>query len=349
MATSPEYARHAHPKLLRTLVFSAAARDPPTYEALVARDVAKGMIRAEKAIREKTLKSLVESSRGRLEETDDGLQKWGYTRRHSLEVAYFSFIIASEARRLGLRGSESVDPELSFAGGFVHDIGKTFLPLELVVKELGVKLGSLCLWEGRPLNSVEKRVLRDMHISAGTRFVRLFNGAGNSAMLDMVGLHHVMFNGRGSMYPSYPANLKGEKLSLHSRIAKTADFISAVLPRHYRKEEWVRSMQDSVGYAIAVSGWELDPSTVKCFLAGTHDIAPEEADGLISRLMYPGSASDVADFGAMKAYVKDVVESDREFRAMISRRAVERVYDYRSRIGRCASDLGAPTLEELPQ
>jgi len=315
----------------------------------VAAHIAKRMIDQEKKVRDRSMRALVAASRERFEETDGVLEKWSYTRRHSLEVAYFSYIITNEAKKQGIVGSDRISPELSFAGGFVHDIGKTFLPMPLVVKELGVKLSFLCLWEGQPLNSVEKRVLRDSHISAGTRFVRLFNGDDNPIMLDMVGLHHVMYDGCGSVYPSYPANLKGSVLPLQARIAKAADFISAVLPRHYRKEEWVHSMQDSLGYAIAVAGKELDPGAVGCFITGTHDISPEETFSLIRRLRYPGSKADVADFQAMRKYVKETIERDPEFRAMIARRSVDRIHAYRKEIGRCASELDAPTLEELPQ
>jgi HD-GYP domain-containing protein (c-di-GMP phosphodiesterase class II) len=349
MTMPPEYARHARAGLAETAIYRLAAKYQPAYEGLVTMHIARGMIAQEKKVRDRSMRALIAASRERFEEMDGALEKWSYTRRHSLEVAYFSYIIANEAINLGIRGSERVSPETSFAGGFVHDIGKTFLPMALVVKELGVKLASLCLWEGRPLNSVEKKVLRDTHISAGTKFVRLFNGDENPIMLDMVGLHHVMYNGRGSMYPSYPANLKGSGLQLQSRIAKTADFISAVLPRHYRKEEWVHSLQDSLGYAIAVAGMELDPATLKCFMVGTHNISSEEADSLIKRLMYPGSAAETADFQAMKRYVKEVIEQDGEFRAMVARRFVDKIHDYRDRIGRCAAELDAPTLEELPQ
>ncbi|HSB46798.1 MAG TPA: HD domain-containing protein [Candidatus Bilamarchaeum sp.] len=349
MTIPQEYAHHARAKLGETLLYRLASKYQPAYEGLVTMHIARRMIAQEKLVRDRGMRALVAAARERLEETDGALEKWSYTRRHSLEVAYFSYIIANEALMLGVRGSERITPEMSFAGGFAHDIGKSLLPMPLIVKELGVKLAYLCLWEGRPLNSVEKRVLRDYHISAGTRFVRLYSGQENTGILDMVGLHHVMYNGRGSMYPSYPANLKGSDLQLPSRIAKTADFISAVLPRHYRKEEWVHSMQDSLGYAIAVAGVELDPTTLKCFMVGTHDIEPEEADALIGRLMYPGSVSDVADFQAMKAYVKETVEQDAEFRAVMARRAVDKIDKYRARIGKCAAALDAPTLEELPQ
>ncbi len=347
MTISPDNKKHARPRLCEFVMHWAAAGNQPLYEGLVTMHITKKMMAEEKKVRDRSTKALIGASRERLEEADMGREKFIYTRRHSLEVAYFSYIIASVAKSLGVPGSERMTPELSFAGGFVHDIGKTFLPPSLLFKELGVMVAGLCIWEGRPLNSIEKRVLRDRHISAGTTFVRLFNGDDNPVMQDMVGLHHVMYSGKGSMYPSYPANKSGKSLGLAARIAKTADFLSAVLPRHYRTDEWVLSMTDSIGYAIAVSGVELDPLTVKCFILGTHDLDDEEAGRLVGRLAYKGSVQDIADFHLMRRYVKESVEMDPEFMDMVARRSMSRIDAYRGLIGRCASDLGAPSLDEL--
>ncbi len=347
MAISPDHKNHAHPKLGEFMLHWAAARNQPLYEGLVTMHIAKRMIAEEKKVRDRSMRALIGAATERLEESDGEREKWAYTRRHSLEVAYFSYIMASEAKRLDPAGTARLTPELCFAGGFVHDIGKTFLPTSLLLKELGVMVAGLCLWEGRPLNSIEKRVLRDKHISAGTTFVRLFNGDDNPVMQDMVGLHHVMYSGRGSMYPSYPANKKGEMLGLPARFAKTADFLSATLPRHYRDNEWVLSMTDSLGYAIAVSGVELDPFSVKCFVLGTHDLDDEEAEQLIRRLAYPGPVADISDFQLMRRYVKETLEQDPGFTDMIERRSMSRINAYLGLIGRCASELGAPTLEDL--
>lgn len=330
------------------LLFDVASRYQPAYEGLVTMHISRRMLSEEKKVRDRGMSALIQTARGRLEETDHGLEKWRYTKAHSLHVACFSYIIASEAAKIGARGSEAIPPELAFNGGFVHDIGKTFLPLALMVKELGARLSCLCVWEGRPLNSTEKRVLRDQHISAGSKFVRLFDGEDNSVLQDMVGLHHVMYNGKGSMYPSYPANKTGIQLPLQSRIAKTADFISAVQPRHYRKDEWVHNMTDSIGYAVAVAGLELDPLTVKSFMLGTHEISPEEADALITRLSYHGPAADLSDFALMKRYVKEVVEEDPEFRAMLWRKATARIEAYAHAIGKYSERIGAPSLDSIP-
>ncbi len=345
MAISPDHKKQAYPRLGEFALFSTAARNPPLYEGLVTMHIAKKMMEQEKKVTDRSTKALVGASAELLNETDRGREKWAYTRRHSLEVAYFSYIMASEAKRLGAAGSERLTPELCFAGGYGHDIGKVFLPQSLLYKELGVMIAGLCLWEGRPLNSVEKRVLRDKHISAGTTFVRLFNGQDNPVIQDMVGLHHVMYSGRGSMYPSYPANKTGSQLGLAARIAKAADFLSATLPRHYRENEWVLSMTDSLGYAVAVAGVELDPLAVKCFILGTHDLDGEEADYILKSLSYPGSVQDLSDFQAMRRYVKETVETDPLFIDMIERRSKSRIDAYLGLIGKCASDLGAPTLE----
>ncbi|MEW6723092.1 MAG: HD domain-containing protein [Candidatus Micrarchaeota archaeon] len=348
MRQRSEKSEHAHPKLCETILYKAASMHPPALEGLVKWHISERMLREEDRNRAESVSGLVKATAKRLAEMDGRKRKWTYTERHSLEVGYFSYIIASEAREQGITGSEALVPETCFAGGYAHDIGKTFLPLALVVKELGVDLIFFCLFEGHRLNDAEKRVLRDEHIAAGTRFVRLFGCDDGQVLHDMVGTHHVMFNGRGSMYPSYPANLVGNRLPLQSRIAKTADFLSAVLPRHYRADEWVHSMKDSIGYAIAVSGVELDPATVKCFMTGTHDISAEEADDIVARLRYPGSVSDIADFRLMKWYVRNTVEKDPGFHDMLERKARHRIMYYRDRIRECALNLGAPSLEDMP-
>lgn len=347
MHQSPEYANHARARLSEALVLKAVSKYTPALEAYVRMRVSEEMLREEDRDRGRGTSGLVRASAARLSEMERGREKWSYTRRHSMEVAYFSYIIASEVKERNAPGGEGVSPEACFAGGFVHDIGKTFLPLGLVVKELGVDLVFFCLFEGHKLNDNERSVLRDEHLSAGTRFVRLFDGQENQVLHDMVGLHHVMYNGRGSMFPSYPAHLVGYNLPIQSRIAKTADFLSAVLPRHYRHDEWVHSMKDSVGYAIAVSGVELDPLTVSCYITGTHDVSAEEADALIMRLRYPGGISDIANFKMMREYVRSFVEKDPDFQDMLTRRARHRIMYYQDRIRECAGKLGAPTLEDL--
>src|SRR4030095_657538 len=137
--TTPKFRTHAHPTLGQMLIFDIASKYQPAYEGLVAAHVSKGMIEQEKRVRDRSLKSLVATSRARFESIDE------YTNIHSLQVAYFCYIMASEGIKLGVPGSEGLSPLQSFAGGFMHDVGKTFLPRALVLKELGVRIASMCL------------------------------------------------------------------------------------------------------------------------------------------------------------------------------------------------------------
>jgi hypothetical protein len=349
-----DYKHHARPSLIQALPFRLANRYEPAFEGLVRMHIARDMLREEDRDRGKGVKALVRSSIQRLGEMERGKEKWCYTKKHSLEVAYFSYILASEAQEHLIPGARDTPPPMAFAGGLIHDIGKTFLPLALVVKELGVDLVLFCLFEGARMNDVERRVLRDEHISAGTRFVRLFgNGESVKPMLDMVGLHHVMYDGYDTAFPSYPSQMKGVELPFNSRLAKTADFLSAVLPRHYRNGQWVESMRDSLGYAVAVAGWELDPLIVRCALTGLHGVSADEADSLIRRLALPkheawGQAI-IRDFRATRSYVKDKIERDEQFRLMLLRRDIDKEEMYKQEADICAQELNVPTLLHLPR
>ncbi len=349
---SPEYKDHARPRLCEALPFRFASRYGPVLEGLVAYHAAKLMRREEDRVSGTGLPHLMKASVDRLNEMAHNKEKWIYTRRHSLEVAYFSYLIASEAQKSGAPEAAELSPRMVFAGGYMHDIGKTFLPLELVVKELGVDLVLFCLLEGSPMNDVERAVLRDEHIRNGTRFVRLFgNDDGIRTILDMVGLHHVMYVGKKTAFPSYPSQMKGSDLPLHSRIAKTADFLSAVLPRHYRTDQWVDSMRESLAYAVAVAGWELDPLTLRCAMTGLHGIGAEEADAMVKRLApphdQPWGAEVVNSREASRKYIKEVIHADAGFRRMLARRDRDKEEDYRRRISECAQEFGAPVLGSI--
>lgn len=339
-----EYRQRAAAKPLEALVFSAANGYEPAYEGLIRTQVVRGMLEERRKNHGAGIGALISASMARLNEQEGRERRWGYTRRHSLEVGCFSFVMASEARKSKVEGANA-NPDVSFAGGVVHDIGKTFLPMALVVKEHGVDFYLFRLFSGRHLNEIERRVLRDEHLSAGTRYVRLFEGNGDlRAILDIVGLHHVMYNGMDSMVPSYPARLKGSELPLHSRIAKAADFISAVLPRHYRQEEWVLSLRRAVAYAIAVAGTEIDPFAISCFLSSTYGAPEKDAGGLIKRLRHPLGLEGTSDRKEMRRYVCETLEKDSDFIGMTTRLDLGKIARNEREIRACASRYGVPEV-----
>lgn len=313
MATSAlEYRQHARAKPFQALLYKAVKGSEPAVEGITRTFVVKQIVEErEKGIRP-GLRALVSSAASRLDERENG-GRWTYTRRHSAEVGFFSYIMAAQARRHGVY-DKCPDPKLVYLGGILHDIGKTLLPMSLIVKELGVKLLFLKLFEGDQMNDIERRVLRDEHLSAGTRYVRLFGGNGDiKVILDMVGLHHVMFNGRDTVVPSYPSLFRGKELPAQANIAKAADFLSAVQPRHYREESFIHSLQGALAYALAVSGLELDPKAVACFIAGTHNVEMARAMELAGKFVHPDGQFGISDYARIREYVQEGIQRDSEF------------------------------------
>ncbi len=343
--SSLDYNQHARAGALQTLLFRSFAKSEPALEGLTRSHVVRKIM--EERREKQGINELISASASRLAEREGENERWKYTRRHSVEVGFIAYLIASEAKRQDLAEAGDLDPDLCFVGGIIHDIGKTFLPMALIVKELGIDLGFVRLFEGSKMNDIERRILRDEHISAGTRFVRLFDGDEQvKTLLDMVGLHHVMFNGQNSFVPSYPALIKGANLPLHARLAKTADFISAVLPRHYRETNWITSFRTAAAYAMAVSGMELDPLTVQCFLTGTHDISPSDAKDAIRSFMHPGGQMMISDYMGMRDYV-EAVEKSIGFEELAKTWDVVRVLETEERVEILSENWGFPTLSEV--
>lgn len=199
----------------------------PLYEGMVRVHAVKRLMDGGAEARGKGIQALVRATDRRLHGIDGS--RWNYTRRHSREVATLSYVIAREA---------GADKTLAFAYGLAHDIGKTFLPRALLAKERGVEIGPLRILQGMKMTDIERNALRYGHIMLGSAYARLFwcwdHNQEMTVARDVIGLHHVTYDGLDSTHPSYPSGLRGKDLSLYCRIAKTADFVSAVRPRHYR-------------------------------------------------------------------------------------------------------------------
>ncbi|MFH0885226.1 MAG: HD domain-containing protein [Candidatus Micrarchaeota archaeon] len=335
-----DYAKHAKAGPLEALAFRGAARYEPALEGLVRAFVSKGFI-DERGKAGCGIGDLVRAAMARLEPGDSVKQRWSYTKAHSIEVAKFGYIMAKEAAARGMTDAICLDAKLAYAGGLIHDVGKTFIPTAILVKELGIDFGWFTAFRNAPLNSAERRIMREEHVAIGTRYVRLFGGGPHiRIMLDMVGLHHVMYNGIDSGVPSYPSLLKGKDLPLHARIAKAADFISAVMPRHYRTNGYISSLDDALAYAVTVAGTELDPVSVRCFITGHYDISPTQAEALIERLAHPLGQAGVSDIHGARIYTKEVVRSDPEFLDTVRKRDFEKARYLEKEMGGFARDLG---------
>jgi HD-GYP domain-containing protein (c-di-GMP phosphodiesterase class II) len=335
-----DYSKHAKTTPLAALAFRSAARYEPALEGLVRAYVSRYFIEEREQAGE-GIRNLVRAGMARLNEGEGKRKNWSYTRAHSLEVARFSYVMARQAQEQGVGGSGSLDAKLVFAGGLMHDVGKTFMPRDLLARELGVDFGLFTAFRNASLSAVERRIIREEHLATGTRYVRLFGGGPHiRMMLDMVGLHHVMYNGMDSGVPSYPSLLRGMDLPLHARIAKAADFISAVMPRHYRTNGYISSLDGAVAYAITAAGTELDPVAVRCFITGFYDSDPDAVGALVDRLKHPMGQEGVSDIHNARLYARDVVLADQELRSILSRRATRREFGYDRELEACSSEYG---------
>ncbi len=309
---------------LEAAIFWPASCSAPLYDGVL-RTWGMGALKREEAglikqgaHRRRGLDALVEVVSQRLYDLD-GTGK-SYTYCHSPEVATLCYVMFREAVERRLPGTAGTSARAVFGGGYVHDDGKTFLPHALLAKERGVKIGHLRILRGIKLTDVERSALRYCHLAFGSAHAELFKYGSDdqdlAVAIRMIGLHHVAYNGQDTAYLSYPAGVKGADLELYCRIAKTADFISAARPRHYRphyQTEWVHSLRHAVAYAIAVAGRELDPLTVSCLITGMYDIKPDAADRMVGRLRYNGEEKDIADSPIMRSYVQQWVLADGEF------------------------------------
>ncbi len=348
--TSLDYRNHARPRPIQAMAMKAFARYRPALAGYIHGIVEHGIeVEKKKGLRP-GVESLIRHAVRRLNQDKKGMDKWGYTRRHCAEVGFLSYLIASEARRHCAPEARELEPKVCYVGGAVHDIGKTLLPIELMSKELGVELFSMKFFEGTRMSASERSVLRNEHIRAGSAYVRLFGGNGNVVtILDMVGLHHVMYNGKDSVVPSYPRLVTGIDKPFHARIAKTADFLSAILPRHYRTDNWVLTPPTAVAHALAIAGTELDPVTVRCLLTGTYDVSWEEAGLLTISFMHPDGQAGISDRRRLRSHIEEGIMKDPRFLELVSAWDWNRAMGYEAEAEEFAARYGLPSLADISQ
>lgn len=134
-----------------------------------------------------------------------------YTYLHSVAVCA---LMLSLSKELGL------DPEqtrLAGVGGLMHDVGKAAMPLDVLNKP------------GR-LTDEEYAVMK-RHPAAGASLLERSNA--EPVAVDIALHHHEKFDGSG-----YPQGLKGDEISLLSRMAAICDVYDAVTSERVYKKPW---------------------------------------------------------------------------------------------------------------
>ncbi len=153
--------------------------------------------------------------------------KDAYLMEHSMNVA---ILLANFGRYLGL--DRSVLKELTL-GGLLHDVGKIMTPDEVLNKP-----GKLTDEE---LEVMREHVVHSHDILAATAGI-------TPIMLEVAANHHERIDGTG-----YPRRLKGDQLSLYTRMSGIVDVYDAVTADRVYKN----GMQPTQAFRILLKGVDL--------------------------------------------------------------------------------------------
>lgn len=171
-------------------------------------------------------------SLARLKTADD------YTYMHSVAVCALMIALAHQ---LDLDESQTRDAGMS---GLLHDLGKAAVPLELLNKP------------GK-LSDEEFRIIKG-HSEEGHRLL-MASGTVSAVALDVCLHHHEKIDGSG-----YPHGLKGEQISLFSRMGAVCDVYDAITSNRPYKAGW--DPAESIRKMTEWSSGHFDPPIFQAFV-----------------------------------------------------------------------------------
>ena len=160
-----------------------------------------------------------------------------HTKGHSERIAHYAALMAHE---LGLKRKET---ELIRQAALIHDVGKIFLPEDVLTARGELEPAQQAAMMSHPLLSYE--VLEK-------------TGATKEILL-AVRHHHEWYGGGG-----YPDGLRGQEIPLAGRILAVADAFEAMTAgRFYRAR---RSIEEAASELSQGKGTQFDPKVVDAFL-----------------------------------------------------------------------------------
>jgi putative two-component system response regulator len=143
-------------------------------------------------------------------------------------------------------GLSPADQQLLLEAAPMHDIGKVGIPDHILLKP-----GRL---------TPEEFVLMQRHSMIGHAILAGSASPVLEAAADIALCHHEKFDGSG-----YPRGLRGQDISLFSRIVPVSDVFDALTSERPYKRAW--SAADARAYIVENSGRHFDPECVAAFLA----------------------------------------------------------------------------------
>lgn len=187
----------------------------------------RNKLRYGRNIKKKTIDKLMD----KLNENNQELSQ------HSKEVAVYSEKIAIA---LGLEADEIAKLKQA---AILHDIGKVMVPKDILMKR-------------GTLTEMEYKQLRK-HSEIGYQLLKEVDEYKHLA--EVVLSHHEWYNGAG-----YPRKLRGEEISLHSRIISVADSYETMIGIRGYKSSIIK--EDAINELKSCSGTQFDPQIVEVFI-----------------------------------------------------------------------------------
>jgi HD-GYP domain-containing protein (c-di-GMP phosphodiesterase class II) len=136
-----------------------------------------------------------------------------------------------------------ISRDMFFAGILLHDIGKIFIPKNILNKP-------------GPLNEEEWKIVRRHPIDG---FELLKNIKGMEISAEIIRHHHERIDGKG-----YPDGLKGDQISIGAKIVCVVDSFEAMTAdRPYRK---AKSRKEALSQLVENSGTQFDSQIVDVFV-----------------------------------------------------------------------------------
>ncbi len=161
-----------------------------------------------------------------------------YTFTHLTNVAGFAVLLADH---LGIR--DRADQEKIAVGGLLHDVGKRFIPADVLCKTAKLTDDEWDLIKAHPVRGYEDLCDRSDV---------------DDAQLMMVYQHHERFDGTG-----YPVGLAGDDIHPWARMLAICDVFDALTSlRPYRKPA---SWPEAIKYLESHAGTHFDAEMVRCW------------------------------------------------------------------------------------
>lgn len=170
-------------------------------------------------------------SLARLKTKDD------YTYMHSVAVCA---LMVSLGRQMGMSEAQAREAGLA---GLLHDVGKMAMPMEVLNKPGALTDDEFAVMRSHPMRGFE--MLKE-------------GAAVPESALDVCLHHHEKMDGSG-----YPHKLKGDQISLLSRMGAVCDVYDAITSNRPYKTAW-----DAAGSIQRMSQWagHFDPAIFKAFV-----------------------------------------------------------------------------------